>query len=179
MSEPRLLLRPWQESDYEPFADLCADPVVMEHFPSTMERAAAIEWARLKQSEIDARGWGLWAAEVRGVANFIGFIGLSRPSFMPDSVEIGWRLAQPFWGFGYATEGANLALDYGFTNVGLGEIVSFTATTNVRSEAVMRRLGMTHDAADDFDHPNLPAGHRLARHVLYRMSRERWTSLRG
>lgn len=122
------------------------------------------------------RGFGWWAAEAPGVAPFIGFIGLSVPDFgahfLPPGhrvVEIGWRLARPFWGRGYATEGAREALRFGFDDLGLPEIVAFTTTTNLRSQAVMRRLGMTRDPADDFDHPKLPQGHRLQRHVLYRL----------
>ena len=102
---------------------------------------------------------------------FAGFVGLKVPMFdahfMP-AVEIAWRLARWSWGRGFATEAATAALGFGFREVGFEEVVSFTAVPNVRSQAVMRRLGMTHDPADDFDHPGLPEGHQLSRHVLYR-----------
>ncbi len=154
-----------------PFATLNADPEVMEHFPAVMTRTqteVAIDRVRQVFAE---RGFGWWAAEAPGVAPFIGFVGLWAPSFeahFTPCVEVGWRLAKDFWGRGYATEGARECLRFGFAEVGLKEIVSFTAATNERSKAVMRRLGMTHDPADDFDHPQLPPGHRLERHVLYR-----------
>ena len=170
----RLLLRGWRDADRAPFAALNADPEVMEHFPSTLSRdasdrlvdAIAEGWAR--------NGFGLWALERLEDGAFLGFTGLSRPSFdapfMP-AVEVGWRLAQAAWGRGYATEAARAALAFGFDAAGLDQIVSFTVPANVRSRAVMERIGMTHDPADDFDHPRLPDGHRLRRHVLYRLRR--------
>ena len=121
--------------------------------------------------------------EIPGVAPFIGFIGLSVPDFgahfLPPGktvVEIGWRLARDHWGRGYATEGARACLRFGFEELRLPEIVSFTAVQNTRSQAVMQRLGMSHDPADDFDHPKLAPGHRLARHVLYRLKRANWAA---
>lgn len=122
---------------------------------------------------IEERGWGFWAAEERASGKFMGFIGLHKPvADLPFSpcVEVGWRLATAFWGKGYATEGARAALDYGFTTLDLAEIVSFTASINARSRAVMQRLGMMKDT-DTFFHPNLPLGHELAEHVLYRARR--------
>jgi len=175
LTSERLLLRPWRESDLAPFAALNADPEVMEHFPAPLTPAETAAMAGRLRAALAARGFGWWAVEVPGVAPFIGFIGLSVPSFQAHftpCVEVGWRLALAFWGQGYATEGARAALSFGFDTLGLAEIVSFTATTNARSQAVMRRLGMTRDAVDDFDHPALPEGHRLARHVLYRLRRE-------
>ena len=118
-----------------------------------------------------ADGFGLWAVEVAGGPPFIGFVGLAVPRFeahFTPAVEVGWRLAREHWGRGYATEAARAALDYGFGTVGLEEVVSLTVPANTRSIAVMERLGMTRDPADDFDHPRLPEGHRLRRHVLYR-----------
>jgi RimJ/RimL family protein N-acetyltransferase len=176
LATERLILRPWRESDLAPFAALNADPEVMEHFPATLRREESDLLAAHIAEDMAERGFGWWAAEVPGEAPFIGFIGLSVPDFgahfLPPGrivVEIGWRLARPWWGRGYATEGARAALAFGFGELGLVEIVSFTATTNTRSQAVMRRLGMSHDPADDFDHPGLPAGHPLRRHVLYRV----------
>jgi RimJ/RimL family protein N-acetyltransferase len=111
--------------------------------------------------------------EVRGGAAFAGFVGLSVPRFeahFAPCVEIGWRLAAQHWGHGYATEGARAALAFGFGTLGLEEIVAFTAPRNVRSRRVMEKIGMTYDPADDFDHPLLPEGHPLRRHVLYRIA---------
>jgi RimJ/RimL family protein N-acetyltransferase len=123
-----------------------------------------------------ANGFGLWAVEVATTGEFIGFTGLSRPRFdapfMP-AVEIGWRLARPAWGYGYATEAARAALAYGLGPADLDEIVSFTTVTNTRSRAVMDRLGLTHNSGDDFDHPMLAADHPLRAHVLYRLSRRK------
>jgi RimJ/RimL family protein N-acetyltransferase len=175
----RLILRPWTQADFEPFAAMSADPAVMEHFPSTLDRAASDNVASILKSDLDIMGYGFWALEVPGVAPFIGFAGI-RPvtfeaPFVPAPpaiiVEIGWRLAAAHWGKGYATEAARAALAHGFGALGLPEIVSFTTTTNLKSQAVMQRLGMTHDEAGDFDHPSLPDGHRLKRHVLYRIKK--------
>jgi RimJ/RimL family protein N-acetyltransferase len=168
----RVLLRQWRDEDRDPFAALNADPEVMRHFPSTMSREqsdAMVDWA---SGLIEERGWGLWAVEVVGGAPFIGFVGLNEPRFMPDTVEVGWRLAREHWGHGYATEAAREAVRFGFEELGLDEIVAFTVPANTRSRRVMERLGMTHDPADDFDHPNVPDG-PLKRHVLYRLRRPR------
>jgi ribosomal-protein-alanine N-acetyltransferase len=170
----RLLLRHWQPEDRAPFAALNADPEVMEHFPAQLTRAESDAFVDRIEAGFAERGFGLWAVEVRATGEFIGFTGLSVPSFdapFTPAVEIGWRLARPAWGHGYASEAARRALKSGFDDYGLSEVVSFTSVTNVRSEAVMRRIGMTHDPADDFDHPRLPPGHRLQRHVLYRAAR--------
>ncbi|WP_350281179.1 GNAT family N-acetyltransferase [Kribbella sp. HUAS MG21] len=181
LTTDRLLLRNWRDSDREPFAALNADPAVMEHFlaPQTREQSDALIDRQLPL--IEERGWGLWAVEVRETGEFIGFTGLSVPSFeahfMP-AVEIGWRLAKGAWGNGYATEAARAALAHGFGPGGLEEIVSFTATTNLPSQRVMQRIGMLHDEPGDFDHVRLPQGHRLQRHVLYRISRAQWESTR-
>jgi RimJ/RimL family protein N-acetyltransferase len=172
----RLLLRRWRQIDREPFANLNADPVVMEHFPGVLSRAESDAMVDRIEAQFDEVGYGLWAVETPDEAPFIGFVGLSVPKFqahfMP-AVEIGWRLDRTYWGRGFATEAARAALADGFGRVGLTEIVSFTAPANVRSVRVMERLGMTHNPADDFEHPTLPEGHRLRRHVLYRLSRER------
>jgi RimJ/RimL family protein N-acetyltransferase len=168
----RLLLRQWREPDLEPFARLNADPVVMEHFPAPQSRAESDAAARRFQTTIERDGYGLWALEVRGGDDFIGFVGLAVPRwdlpFMPCT-EIGWRLARSAWGNGYATEAALAVLDCAFGTIGLDQVVSFTATTNLRSQRVMERIGMHRDPGEDFDHPALPEGHRLRRHVLYRI----------
>ena len=167
----RLWLRRWREADREPFAALNADPEVMEHFLDPLPRAASDLMVDRIEADFDRSGFGLWALEVVQTGQFIGFTGLSVPSFeahFTPAVEVGWRLARSSWGHGYATEAARAALAHGFDHAGLPEIVSFTATTNHRSQAVMARIGMTRDPVDDFDHPRVPAGHRLSRHVLYR-----------
>jgi len=169
----RLLLRQWRDEDRAPFAALNADPVVMEHFPSTMTREASDAFVDFNVAALAERGWGLWAVEVADTEAFIGFVGLNEPRFeahfMP-AVEIGWRLARDAWGDGYATEAARSALAYAFDELGLDDVVSFTTVENHRSRRVMERIGMTHDPADDFDHPRVTE-ERLRRHVLYRLSR--------
>ena len=126
------------------------------------------------QEHFSRHGFGPFAVELIETSAFIGFVGLSVPAFdaqfMP-AVEIGWRLAFEHWGKGLATEGARAALGFGFNDLGLEQVVSFTAPANLRSRRVMEKLGMTHDPRDDFDHPNLPEGHPLRRHVLYRINR--------
>lgn len=167
------MLRPWRDEDLEPFAVLNADPCVMRHFPKPLARAESDAQAERIRSAIADRGWGLWALECPGVAPFIGFTGLSVPGFdalFTPCVEIGWRLARAYWGQGYATEAARAALDYGFGKLGLEEIVAFTACSNARSIAVMRRIGMTNNSADDFLHPLLPEGHPIRPHVLFRIA---------
>ena len=172
---PRVRLRPWRlagaDSDLDAFATLNADPRVMQFLPQPLSRDESAAMIGRMQARLAQQGWGQWAAEVDG--RCIGFVGLSAPSFdahFTPCVEIGWRLSADAWGQGYATEGARLALAHGFGVLGLEEIVSFTVPANRRSRAVTQRLGMTHDPADDFDHPRL-AGHRLERHVLYRLRR--------
>lgn len=177
----RLLLRAWRDADRDPFAALNADPEVMAHFPSTLTRQQSDELVDSIESRFAANGWGFWAVEVRATGEFAGFVGLNpltpgRFPFPAAGPEIGWRLARPHWGCGYAGEAATESLRYGFEILQVPEIVSFTATTNARSEAVMRRIGMHRDAAGDFDHPSLPEGHRLRRHVLYRLRRDQWVA---
>ncbi len=170
----RLLLREWRAEDFDPFARMCADPRVMEFFPATLtleETAAAMQRGR---AHWERYGFGWWAAELKETGAFIGFIGLAVPAFeahFTPCVEIGWRLAAEYWGHGLATEGARASLRYGFETLGLAEIVSFTTMRNVRSRRVMEKIGMSHDPADDFDHPRIPEGHPLRRHVLYRIGK--------
>lgn len=168
----RLLLRPWRSTDFEPFAHLNADPRVMKYFPKVLSREESDLLAQRLSKMIETQGWGLWAVSVLDGADFIGFIGLNRVDFQAPftpAVEIGWRLAYDFWGKGYATEGALAAVHYAFEILKLSEIVSFTPPQNLRSRKVMERIGMKHDPKDDFDHPKLPQGHPLQRHVLYRL----------
>lgn len=168
---PRLLLRQWREDDLEPFAAMNADPRVMEFFPGPMTREQSDAFARRHAGELAAGRPGVHAAELRESGEFIGFIGLAVPRFeahFTPCVEVGWRLVTSAWGQGLATEGARAVLEHGFGVLDLPEIVSMTAATNVRSRAVMERLGMTRDPADDFEHPSVPEG-PLKEHVLYRL----------
>ena len=145
----------------------------MAHFPATLSREESNTLAARVEAHFDQHGFGLWAVEVPEVAPFVGFVGLSVPRFeahFTPCVEIGWRLAAEHWGKGYATEGARAVLAFGFETLQLGEIVSFTTAGNLPSRRVMEKIGMTHDPADDFDHPALPEGHPLRRHVLYRVA---------
>jgi RimJ/RimL family protein N-acetyltransferase len=168
-----VLLRGWRDDDLEPFAALNADPRVMEHYPEPLTRSQSD--AMVLERVVPAfaeRGFGLWAVEVPGVTPFIGYVGLQAPTFearFTPCVEIGWRLAFAAWGHGYATEAARIAVSFGFERACLTEIVSFTSPSNRRSVALMERLGMI--PAGEFDHPRLPPGHRLRRHVLYRLPR--------
>jgi RimJ/RimL family protein N-acetyltransferase len=175
----RLVLRGWRPPDRDAYAEMNADPRVMEHFPGTMTRAESDAHADRIEEHFAQHGFGLWAVEAPGEVEFAGFVGLAVPRFdvhFTPAVEVGWRLAAEWWGRGYATEAAHEAVRFGFTEAGLAEIVSFTAPANEPSRAVMRRIGMTHDPADDFDHPALPPGHRLRRHVLYRLTRADWAA---
>ena len=178
----RLVLRGWRDGDRAPFAALNADPLVMEHFPSTLSRAESDAFV----DRIDAcwaeRGWGLWAVEVSGVAPFIGYVGL----WPADDVngfpcEVGWRLAQAHWGHGFAPEAAAEALRFGFEVIGLDEIVSFTSTGNRNSQRVMEKISLRRDPGGDFDHPRVDPGchPHLVRHVLYRLDAQSWASNRA
>ncbi len=167
----RFVLRQWRDEDLEPFAALNADPDVMRFFPATLDREQSDALAERAQALIAERGWGLWAVEAVGDAAFIGFVGLAVPHFeahFTPAVEVGWRLARDQWGQGYATEAAREVVAFGFDELGLDEIVSFTSAVNERSRKVMERIGMTHDGADDFDHPSVSSG-LLRPHVLYRL----------
>jgi RimJ/RimL family protein N-acetyltransferase len=168
----RLLMRRWLESDREPFAALNADPETMRYFVSPIDRAASDAFVDRIEWRFETLGFGLWALEIRETGQFIGFTGLNP---MPDGVpgeggvEVGWRLGRSAWHHGYATEAARAALGVAFDGIGLSEIWSMTAVINEPSLAVMRRIGMTE--AERFDHPNIPAGHRLRRHVTYYIAR--------
>lgn len=172
----RLRLRQWLAKDREPFAALNADPRVMEFFPAILDRARSDAMADYCEALIAKRGWGFWAAEIKGSGQFIGFIGLHTPSSeLPFSpcVEIGWRLAFQHWGKGYASEAARGALQVGFELLDLPEIVSFTVAGNLRSRAVMEGLGMR-EAPSTFEHPHIPVDSPLRLHCLYRLSRDDW-----
>lgn len=171
----RLRLRRWRDSDLKPFAVMNADPIVMEHFPNILSSDESNAVAERIERHFAEHGFGLWAVEIKNVEFFVGFIGLTIPRFeahFTPYVEIAWRLAAKHWGYGYATEGARAALDFGFRYIKLDEIISMTAVGNRRSRRVMERIGMTHSPSDDFDHPLLPSDHQLSRHVLYRIARK-------
>ena len=184
----RLVLREWRDEDRAPFAAMNADPLVMAHFEGTLPPEASDAWLAQMDARFDALvdriverwasdGHGLWAVEPREDGRFIGFIGLAAPNFtaaFTPCVEVGWRLAPEAWGRGFATEGAREALRFGFEELGLEEIVSFTVPANVRSRAVMERIGLTRNPADDFAHPSFPEGHPLHDHVLCRIRRSDW-----
>ena len=174
----RLRLRSWRDADRAPFAALNADPAVMEFFPALQDRAASDAAIDRWQAQLDSQGWSNWAVELAESGEFVGFVGLSVPrSVLPCSpcVEVGWRLARRFWGRGLASEAARAALGAGFERIGLAEIVSFTALANLRSRAVMERIGMR-DARQDFEHPGVPEGHALRMHCLYRIDRKGWNA---
>lgn len=176
----RLILRRWRKSDLEPFVALNSDPEVMEHYSSTLDERQTAEWMGRIEASFDERGYGLWALQHGASKEFLGYAGLWVPSFeahFTPTVEVSWRLSRSSWGNGYATEAARAAMRYGFEQADLTEIVSFTAPANTRSIRVMERLGLAHDPADDFDHPNIAEGSSYRRHVLYRMSRDRWSEL--
>jgi ribosomal-protein-alanine N-acetyltransferase len=169
----RLLLRRWREADLEPFAEMNADPLVMECFPATLSRAESSALVERTERWFDDRGYGLWAIELTADETFVGFTGLApvdeELSFAP-AVELGWRLAHAHWGQGIATEAASAAARFAFDVLEQPSLVALTAATNMRSRKVMERLGMRRDPAEGFIHPKLPAGHPLAPHVLYRLN---------
>ena len=170
----RLILRRWREEDRAPFAAMNADPRVMEFMPKRLSREESDRMIDRMEAGFEQRGFGLYAAELRVDGSFLGFIGLSVPAFesaFTPCVEIGWRLASQVWNRGLATEGARAVVGESFGRLGLASLVSFTAKQNAASQRVMQKLGMTCDPAEDFDHPNLPEGHPLRRHVLYRLRR--------
>ncbi|WP_418317131.1 GNAT family N-acetyltransferase [Piscinibacter sakaiensis] len=172
----RLRLTAWHERHVAPFAAMNADPEVMRYFPATMTEQQTRDAVERQRGQFAERGWGFWATELKHTGEFIGFIGLMVPRHplpcMP-CVEIGWRLARRYWGNGYATEGARASLAVGFEQLGLDEIVSFTALDNRPSRRVMERIGM-HDTGRDFDHPAVPEGSAVRRHCLYVIGREEW-----
>lgn len=170
----RVLLRPWHDGDGDSFAAMNADPRVMEFFVAPLSRAESDALLASIRAVIAERGWGWWCVDIGGKC--AGFTGLSVPPYetpFTPCVEVGWRFRLQFWGRGYATEAARLALDYGFNTLQLPEIVSFTAMGNQRSRRVMERIGMQRDFAGDLAHPRIPEGHPLRSHVLYRLKRPR------
>lgn len=170
LTTERLRLRRWLPADLAPFAVLNADPEVMEFYPALLSREESDAFMVRIEQCFETHGFGLWALEERASGAFLGYTGLwPVPADLPcaPAVEVGWRLARPAWGHGYASEAARAATEVGFAR-GLTGVVSFTARQNLRSVAVMRRLGMVYDGT--FEHPRLPVGHPLRTHVLYRLA---------
>ncbi|MCF8505477.1 MAG: GNAT family N-acetyltransferase [Caulobacter sp.] len=166
----RLVLRAWREEDLEPFAALNADPEVMRHFPSTLSRTESDALAARYQSHIDEHGFGRWAVERREDGVLLGHSGpmqMTPPHPLAPGAEMGWRLARAAWGQGYATEASRAAMAYCFEQIGLEQIFAFTSATNLPSQAVMERLGMTRRPDLDFDHLMFPEGHDLRRAVVW------------
>jgi RimJ/RimL family protein N-acetyltransferase len=177
LTTERLVLRGWSYDAAEQLLALSTDPEVMRHFPALATREQVLELVRKHQDNLAAGRPGLYAVHETRSDRFVGFVGLAVPvfdaPFMP-CVEIGWRLRRDAWGHGFATEAARAVLVHGFETLGLDEILSFTAILNEPSIAVMRRIGMHTDASKDFDHPSVPEGHPVRRHVLYRLTAEEW-----
>lgn len=174
----RLLLRGWERRDRQPFAEMNADPRVMEFMPSCLSAEESDQLVDRIEDHFARHGYGLYAAELRANRQFIGFIGLQVPAFhahFTPCVEIGWRLAACYWGRGLATEGATAVVKYAFDVLDLGSLVSFTVPANIRSRHVMEKICMTRNPSEDFDHPGLPEGHPLRRHVLYRLAKVQMT----
>jgi len=176
ISTERLLLRQWRKEDRVGFAQLNADPAVMQYYPAVISQGESNILAEKIQSLISENGWGFWAVERLSDKSFIGFVGLNEPSYdlpVTPCVEIGWRLAKDYWGKGYATEAANAALALAFNQLALSRVYSFTSVSNLRSRAVMARLQMV-NTGQNFEHPIIPPGHPLREHVLYAIDKQRW-----
>jgi RimJ/RimL family protein N-acetyltransferase len=170
---PRLILRQWQESDHEPYIQLNADSAVMEFFPSVLTRDQTLAQIKRIADAIAGNGYGFFAVERKDTHEFIGFTGLSNPGFeshFTPCVEIGWRLSKANWNQGFATEAAGASLEFGFNTFGLAEIFSFTSVYNLRSEKVMKSIGMTH--AGFFEHPLIEQGNNLKTHTIYKIMRD-------
>lgn len=171
----RLILRNWKDTDFAPFARMNSDPIVMEHFPKVLTDEESNRMALKIKAHLDEKGWGLWAVERKDSKEFIGFVGLSVPLSdipVPPGVEIGWRIAKEHWGQGFATEAADEVLKFAFETLKLSEVISFTARTNVRSQAVMKKIGLI-DSKKNFMHPRIPEGNALREHVLFSIKSSR------
>ena len=181
----RLILRQWQAADTDILAAISADPKVMKYFPAVQTRLQTEAFVEYIHDHFKQYGYGLYAVVTKGTRSMIGFVGLNSPSFeIPGFIpvglpimEIGWRLASDQWGKGYATEAAQMVLKHAYTTFGLDEVISFTADINLPSRRVMEKIGLKHDALDDFDHPKLAKGSPLCRHVLYRLTKSQFHEL--
>ncbi|OUS29048.1 GNAT family N-acetyltransferase [Gammaproteobacteria bacterium 45_16_T64] len=174
----RLLLRQWKDDDFAVFAKMNADPQVMEYYPETLGTEASNAMAQKIQGLLSERSWGFWAVETLKDHQFIGFVGLHKPSYdlpVTPCVEIGWRLGKEFWGNGYATEAGSECLRFAFDELDLNEVFSFTSITNTKSSAVMERLGMI-NTQENFEHPIIPENHPLREHVLFKITQAQWSN---
>lgn len=172
----RLNLRQWRQEDRSAFAKLNSDPIVMRYYPRVLNTSESNAMAQKMELLLHKQGWGFWAVEKRDDTRFIGFVGLNKPAYklpVTPCVEIGWRLAKDYWGCGYATEAAQACLSVAFNQLGLHEIYSFTSLPNMKSQAVMKRIGMINTHAN-FEHPMIPENHPLREHVLYLIDKRRW-----
>ena len=175
----RLILRQWTNDDLASFSNISGDAEVMEFYPKPLTEEEGYSLGARFQSLINERGWGFWAIEIPGQKKFIGFVGLHIPKenlpFSP-CVEIGWRLAKEYWNQGYATEAAQESLSYAFAKLNLNEVVSFTTLANLRSQAVMQKIGMS-NTGDNFMHPDIDVTHPQCEHVLYKINKLEWEKL--
>lgn len=172
----RLLLRQWKQADYPHLAKLNADPIVMEYYPNTLTEAESSAMADKLHSLLLERSWGFWAVEIIETKQFIGFVGLHKPTYdlpVTPCIEVGWRLAKEYWGKGYATEAARAALKFAFEELHLSDVYSFTSVSNKKSWAVMERLGLQ-NTHTNFEHPIIPEGNSLREHVLYKITMEQF-----
>ncbi|MFA7430155.1 MAG: GNAT family N-acetyltransferase [Rhodospirillaceae bacterium] len=177
METARLILRPWQPEDAQPFAHMNADPRVMEYLPARLDREQSDALMNRIIAHFETHGFGLWVVETKYTGDFAGCVGLLNvPGVLPfaPALELAWRLDPAHWGRGYATEAARYCLDFAFTRMAADRVVAYTVPANKASWRVMERIGLVRDAGGDFDHPALPVGHRLRRHVLYRLARADW-----
>lgn len=177
LTTERLVLRQWQDSDNAPFARMNADADVMQWFANPLTPEESAMMVQRLSTMINHFGWGVWALEVPGVADFIGFVGLAltvMPVPFSPFIEVGWRLDKAHWGNGYAPEGARASLAYAFDTLKQREVVSMTTVGNLKSRRVMDKIGLHRDEADDFDLPRLPIGHPIRPHVLYRITDSEW-----
>jgi RimJ/RimL family protein N-acetyltransferase len=170
----RLILRPWRDADRAPFIAMSADPAVMETLGGVLSAAEAEDYIDRGATRLATFGFCRWALERRADGAFIGAVGLApihQSLPLPAGFEMGWRLVRDAWGHGYASEAAKAAIADGFERRGLTEVFAFTSLPNLRSQAVMARIGMQRAAALDFDHPALAADHPLRRHLVWMQRR--------
>mgnify|MGYP005854577927 CR=1 FL=1 len=172
---PRVTLRPWRlPADLDALFAISGDPQAMRHFPDVMDRTESDNWGLRIAADLATRGWGFWALELRGTG-MVGVVGIKSAPFEAEftpAVEIGWRVATAFQRRGLAEEGARLAMAFGFGPARLDRIVAWTPPANAASWRLMEKLGMRRDRV--FDHPRLPPGHGLRRHLLYVIDRQGW-----
>ena len=176
LTTKRLRLRQWKQEDFPAFANLNADPEAMKYSPVTLSEEESNDMAQRFEAIITFKGWGFWVVENIDEKKFMGFVGLHEPTYdlpVTPCVEIGWRLAKRYWGHGYASEAAKASMTVAFEKLNLPEVYSFTSVLNIRSQAVMERLGMV-NMNQNFEHPMIPEGSSLQEHVLYRINRENW-----